>query len=176
LGSFCSIATSGRGSRSVKRSNDVLGRGRHLRVVPLLEVSAGQGSSVGYRFEHLARILERVTHPEPLGVCLDTCHLHAAGYNIATPRGYEETLSVFERVVGFDRLKAVHLNDAGQPWGAVGTGMRRSVTVPLGLATFRRLVRDPHFQGVPMVLETPGPLAARGRELKLLRALSRHGV
>ncbi len=103
------------GLRTVAASlNHVLERALHLDVLLLLEVTAGQGSSVGHRFEHLVSILERVKHPERLGVCLDTCHLLAAGYDIATPQGYEATLSAFTRLVGLDKLKAV-ARDAGPP-------------------------------------------------------------
>jgi deoxyribonuclease IV len=153
----------------------VLERALRLDVHLLLEVTAGQGSSVGHRFEHLASILEQVKRPERVGVCLDTCHLLAAGYDIATPRGYEDTLSAFARLVGLDRLKAVHLNDAGRPLGS-----RRDRHAPigqgfLGRSTFRRLLNDPRFHGLPMVLETPGPLPAWKRELTLLRGLVGRG-
>jgi deoxyribonuclease-4 len=164
------------GLRTVAASlNHVLERALPLDVLLLLEVTAGQGSSVGHRFEHLASILERVKHPERVGVCLDTCHLLAAGYDIATPRGYEATLSAFARLVGLDKLKAVHLNDAGKPLGS-----RRDRHAPigrgfLGRATFRRLLNDPRFDGVPMVLEAPGPLPVWKRELTLLRGLVGRG-
>ncbi len=154
---------------------EVLARGRHLEVQLLLEATAGQGSSLGHRFEHLAWILERVAPSDRLGVCLDTCHLLASGYDIASPRGYEHTFSSFARLVGFDRLKAVHLNDALQPLGSrrdrhasIGRGF-------LGRATFRRLLNDPRFQDLPMVLETPGPIPVWKRELKLLRHLAGRG-
>ncbi|HKC14168.1 MAG TPA: deoxyribonuclease IV [Vicinamibacteria bacterium] len=164
------------GLRTVAASlNHVLERAPELDVHLLLEVTAGQGSSVGHRFEHLASIFEQVRRPERLGVCLDTCHLLAAGYDIATPKGYEATLSAFARLVGLDKLKAVHLNDAGRPLGS-----RRDRHAPighgfLGRATFRRLVNDPRFHGVPMVLETPGPLPVWKQELRLLRGLVGRG-
>lgn len=164
------------GLRTVAASlNHVLERAQELDVLLLLEVTAGQGSSVGHRFEHLASILEQVKRPERVGVCLDTCHLLAAGYDIATPKGYEVTLSAFARLVGLDKLKAVHLNDAGRPLGS-----RRDRHAPighgfLGRATFRRLVNDPRFHGVPMVLETPGPLPVWRTELRLLRSLVGRG-
>ena len=151
--------------------DDVLERAEGLDVMPLLEVTAGQGSYVGHRFEHLARVLGRVRRPERLGVCLDTCHLIAAGYDIATPAGYEETLADFGRVVGLRTLRAVHLNDAKKGLGshldrheAIGEGF-------LGLDTFRRIMNDPRFEGIPMVLETPGELDAWKTEIALLRNL-----
>ena len=160
------------GVRAVARSLDhVLAACRRARVMPLIEITAGQGSCVGHRFEHLAEILARVKSPERVGVCLDTCHLYAAGYDIATPRGYERTMLEFDRVVGLDRLRAMHLNDARQPLGSrvdrhapIGGGF-------LGLGTFRRLLADPRLRHVPKVLETPGGLEAWRRELALLRGL-----
>jgi deoxyribonuclease-4 len=149
----------------------VLERADGLEVTPLLEVTAGQGSYVGHRFEHLAAILERTRRPERLGVCLDTCHLLAAGYDIASPEGYEKTLAEFASVVGLSRLKAVHMNDAKKGLGsrldrheAIGEGC-------LGIETFRRILRDPRFDGVPLVLETPGGVEEWKNEIALLRGL-----
>jgi deoxyribonuclease-4 len=140
--------------------------------MPLLEVTAGQGSYVGHSFEQLATILERVERPERLGVCLDTCHLLAAGYDITTPEGYESTIAEFDRVIGLRALKAIHLNDAQESLGsrldrhaAIGRGC-------LGIEVFRRIVNDARFDGIPMVLETPGGLDAWREELALLRSLT----
>ncbi len=151
--------------------DNVLERADGLSVMPLLEVTAGQGSYVGHRFEHLASILGRVRRPERLGVCLDTCHLLAAGYDIATPAGYEETLADFDRLVGIRAVRAVHLNDAKKGLGsrldrheAIGEGC-------LGLETFRLIMNDSRFEGIPMILETPGELDAWKKEIALLRSL-----
>jgi deoxyribonuclease IV len=112
-----------------------------------------------------------VRAPERLGVCLDTCHLFAAGYDIATAEGYETTLAELDRHVGVAKVKAVHLNDAKK-----GLGSRLDRHAPigegtLGLETFRRIVNDPRLAGVPMVVETPGPLAVWKKEIALLRGL-----
>jgi deoxyribonuclease IV len=154
--------------------NEALGRG--FRVVPLLEVTAGQGTSVGHRFEHLARVFERLDEPGSVGVCLDTCHLLAAGYDIATPRGYARTIAELGRTVGLGRVKAFHLNDAKRGLGSrldrhekIGHGF-------LGASAFRRLLRDDRFRGLPMVLETPGPLERWKAELSLLRRLRDRGA
>ncbi|HET9315711.1 MAG TPA: deoxyribonuclease IV [Vicinamibacteria bacterium] len=160
------------GVRAVARSLDVvLTACRGARVTPAIELTAGQGSCVGHRFEHLAEMLARVKSPDRVAVCLDTCHLYAAGYDIATPRGYEKTLAEFDRVVGLDKLRAIHLNDSRKPLGSrvdrhapIGEGF-------LGLRTFRRLLADPRLRDVPKVLETPGGLEAWRRELALLRGL-----
>jgi deoxyribonuclease-4 len=149
----------------------VLERAEGLNVMPLLEVTAGQGSYLGHRFEHLARVLGRVRRPERLGVCLDTCHLLAAGYDIATQSGYEATLADFSRLVGLEAIRAVHLNDAKKGLGshldrheAIGEGF-------LGIETFRLMMNDSRFEGIPMILETPGELDAWKKEIALLRSL-----
>jgi deoxyribonuclease-4 len=149
----------------------ILERAEGLEVMPLVEVTAGQGSYVGHRFEHLAEILARIRRPERVGVCLDTCHLLAAGYDLASATGYEETIAACARLIGLDRVKAFHLNDAKK-----GLGSRLDRHAPigkghLGREAFRRIVNDPRFAGVPMLLETPGPLETWKREIALLRRL-----
>ena len=123
-------------------------------VIVLLEHTAGQGRTVGYRFEHLATILEHLDGSPRVGVCLDTCHLLASGYDITTEDGYRETFETFDRIVGLDRLKVVHGNDSKKPCGSrvdrhehIGDGC-------LGLEPFRRLLHDPRFAGLPMLIET----------------------
>lgn len=151
----------------------VFERADGLSVTPLLEVTAGQGSYVGHRFEHLAAILDRSARSDRLGICLDTCHLLAAGYDIASDEGYETTLADLSRLVGLERLKAVHLNDAKKGLGsrldrheAIGEGF-------LGIETFRRIVNDRRFEGLPLILETPGGVDEWKREIALLRGLRR---
>jgi len=126
-----------------------------FRVKVLLENTAGQGSNLGHRFEHLAEILKRVSEPRRIGICLDTCHLFTAGYSLATEREYRATIREFDRIVGIKRLRAFHLNDSQKPLGSrvdrhahIGRGC-------LGLEPFRYLVNDPRFERHPMVLETP---------------------
>jgi deoxyribonuclease-4 len=121
----------------------------------LLEHTAGQGTNLGHRFEHLAAILERVGGSPRVGVCLDTCHLLTAGYDIGSPAGYDATFREFDRIVGLDRLRVFHLNDSKKPCGSrvdrhehIGKGC-------LGLEPFRRLLNDPRFSRLPMLLETP---------------------
>lgn len=121
----------------------------------LLEHTAGQGTNLGHRFEHLAEIIERLQGSRRVGVCLDTCHLIAAGYDIQSGTGYDETFRQFGRIVGFKRLKVFHFNDSKKPCGSrvdrhehIGKGC-------LGLAPFRRILNDPRFAKLPMLLETP---------------------
>jgi deoxyribonuclease-4 len=121
----------------------------------LLEHTAGQGTNLGHRFEHLAAILERVGGSPRVGVCLDTCHLLTAGYDLGSQAGYDDTFREFDRIVGLDRIKVFHLNDSRKPCGSridrhehIGKGC-------LGLEPFRRLLNDPRFAALPMLLETP---------------------
>ncbi len=120
----------------------------------LIETTAGQGTTLGWRFEHLSRILERVAAPERLGVCFDTCHVFAAGYPLGTRKEYKATMADFDRIVGLDKLRAFHVNDSLKPLGSrvdrhahIGRGQ-------LGLGPFRFLVNDPRFADRPMILET----------------------
>ena len=128
---------------------------RRGRVRVLLEHTAGQGTNLGHRFEHLAAIIERLDGTPRVGVCLDTCHLLAAGYDLCSEEGYRDTFADLDRVVGLDRLAAFHVNDSKKPCGSrvdrhehIGKGC-------LGLEPFRRLVNDPRFARLPMLLETP---------------------
>lgn len=160
------------GLAAVARSlDDVHARTRGAAARVLLEVTAGQGSCLGHRFEHMAEILMRVRAPERLGVCLDTCHLLAAGYDVAGARGYEATLAEFERVVGAPQLMAVHLNDSKLPLGSRVDRHARAGEGHLGLSGLRRFLNDPRLRGIPMVVETPGPLPEWKKELAVLRGL-----
>jgi len=143
----------------LRREADALNRlfdaGIGAGVTVLLENTAGQGTALGWRFEHLARLLELVTRRERLGVCLDTCHLLAAGYDIRTADTYAATMNEFARVVGLEQLKAWHLNDSQKDLGSrvdrhthIGEGC-------IGLEAFRLLVNDPRFADLPMIIETP---------------------
>ncbi len=138
-------------------------------VVLVLETTAGQGSNVGYRFEHLAEIIELVEEKSRIGVCIDTCHIFAAGYNISTQEGYIRTFEQFEEIIGFNYLKGVHLNDSKTPLGS-----RKDRHAPLGegyigITPFRLMVNDERFKRVPLILETPQPERWR-EEIDLLRS------
>ena len=160
------------GLDAVARSLDhVLGRTRGRDVMPLVEVTAGQGSCLGHSFEQLAGILDRLKEPERVGVCLDTCHLNASGYDIVSAEGYEETMESFSRIVGLAKLKAIHLNDAKSARGSRLDRHERAGRGQLGLPAFRRILNDPRLRGVPMVVETPGPVEEWKKEIALLRGL-----
>ena len=145
--------------------------GAAVRV--LLETTAGQGSSLGHRFEHLAQIIAWSADPSRLGVCLDTCHVVAAGYEIRTAAGYEETLRQVDAILGLERLRVFHFNDCKR---GLGDRVDRHAHIgqgTLGLEPFRLIVNDPRFAGLPGILETPkSPDLHEDREnLAVLRGL-----
>ena len=142
----------------------------NLHTTVLLETMAGKGTEVGGAFEELREILDRVQLSGKMGVCLDTCHVSDAGYDIA--HDLDGVLTEFDRVIGLDRLKAVHVNDSLNPCGAkkdrhacIGAGY-------LGLDTFRAVVNHPALRGLPMVLETPNDLSGYAGEIALLKELA----
>ena len=126
-----------------------------IRAQALLENTAGQGTCLGWRFEHLAAIIAGVARSEKLGVCIDTCHTFAAGYPLATRKEYQATIDELDRIIGLDRVRAFHLNDSKQPLGSRVDRHEHIGRGKLGLAPFRRLLRDPRFGRTPMYLETP---------------------
>jgi len=125
----------------------------HVRI--LLETTAGQGTSLGHRFEHLAELLALVQEPDRLGVCMDTCHVFAAGYPLAPAKAYRATMRDFDRLVGLDRLCAFHVNDSAKPQGSRVDRHAHIGQGKLGLEPFRLLVNDRRFRDRPMILETP---------------------
>jgi deoxyribonuclease-4 len=133
----------------------LLGDRKRGKTMILLECTAGQGTALGATFEQLASIIAKMNDHPRVGVCLDTCHLLASGYDLCSPEGYASTFKQFGRLVGFERLKAFHMNDSQKPRGSrvdrhehIGKGF-------LGLEPFRRIVNDPRFRQLPMLLETP---------------------
>ncbi len=142
------------------------------RTTVLLETMSGKGSEVGSRFEELREIIDRVELSDKLGVCLDTCHVSDAGYDIADdPDG---VLAEFDRVIGLDRLRAVHVNDSLNPVGSHKDRHARIGEGCLGAEALGRVVRHPALQGLPFVLETPNELPGYAREIALLKEL--HGL
>ena len=140
-----------------------------IRTTVLLETMSGKGSEVGSRFEELREIIDRVELSDKLGVCLDTCHVSDAGYDIADdPDG---VLTEFDRVIGLDRLRAVHVNDSLNPVGSHKDRHARIGEGCLGAEALGRVVRHPALQGLPFVLETPNELPGYAREIALLKEL-----
>lgn len=125
------------------------------QALTLIETTAGQGTALGYRFEHLQAMLGGVTAPGRVGFCFDTCHVFAAGYDLRTVETYAATMAEFDRLAGIERIKCFHFNDSKKGLGArvdrhdaIGAGL-------LGLDAFAHILNDPRFAGVPMILETP---------------------
>ncbi len=143
------------------------------QVKLLLETTAGQGSSIGYKFEHLAEIMEKVNEPERLGVCFDTCHVFAAGYDISNKKGYDKTFKDFDNIVELQNIEGFHLNDSKKGLGSRVDRHQHIGKGELGLKAFECLMNDKRFENIPMVLETPkGPDMEEDRiNLKVLRGL-----
>jgi len=138
----------------VRAVNEIFRQTRRVACSLLLETTAGQGTALGWRFEQLAAVLQGVREPERLGVCFDTCHVFAAGYDLRSPSAYEKSMADFARVVGWSPLRAVHLNDSV---GALGSRLDRHAHIgygKIGRRGFRLLLRDPRLAAVPMYLET----------------------
>jgi deoxyribonuclease-4 len=157
-------------ARSIDRIHEAI---PNHRVVTLLETAAGQGSCLGCSFQELGQILDAVDDKSRVGICIDTCHIFAAGYDIATPDGYARTMDELERHVGLDKVGAIHINDSKKPLGSrvdrhehIGDGL-------IGLDAFRMLLNDRRFDGLPKLLETPKPVEHESdrRNLTTLRSL-----
>ena len=141
--------------RAAAGLNEAARRTRGLKVKVLLETTAGQGSCLGWRFEHLAQLLDDMDEPERFAVCFDTCHVFAGGYDFRTAAATRQTLDEFDAVIGLQHLKLFHLNDSVKPLGSrvdrhAGIGLGE-----IGEAAFKVIVSDRRFSDTPMVLETP---------------------
>ena len=139
-------------------------------VTAVIENTAGQGSNVGFSFQHLAYIIDKVEDKSRVGVCLDTCHTYSAGYDLKTENGYKAAFEEFEETVGFRYLRAIHLNDTKKDLGSrvdrhdsIGKGL-------LGMEFFERFMNDPRFDNIPLILETPDE-TLWAEEIKLLQGL-----
>jgi len=139
-------------------------------VIAVIENTAGQGSNVGFEFEQIKTIIDRVEDQSRVGVCIDTCHAFAAGYDFVSRDGYEKTWDLFDSIIGFEKLKGMHLNDAKKPLNSrvdrhesIGQGQ-------LGLAAFRQVMEDKRLNEIPMILETPDD-DIWAKEISLLKLL-----
>jgi deoxyribonuclease IV len=141
------------------RAAESLSRAREIAparsVVVLLEAVAGQGTTLGHRFEELARIRDQLDRRDLVGVCFDTCHVHAAGYDLITERGCEETFEEFDAVLGLETLRLFHVNDSKNERGSRVDRHEHLGRGRLGPEPFARILRDPRFRAVPKILETP---------------------
>jgi deoxyribonuclease-4 len=139
-------------------------------VTAVIENTAGQGTNLGHRFEHLAAIITGVDDQSRVGVCLDTCHTFSAGYDLVTPKGYEETLAHFDAVVGLSFLKGLHLNDGKKDMGSRVDRHESLGKGTLGLDAFRLIMNDRRFDGMPMILETPDD-SRWAEEIRMLKGM-----
>ena len=141
--------------RVIEGLNLATSRCQGLKPIILLETTAGQGTTLGHRFEHLATLIQGVEEPDRFGVCLDTCHVFTAGYPIHTAEGFAATFEEFDDRIGLEKLRLFHVNDSVKPLGSrvdrhAGLGLGQ-----IGEGAFRMLVNDPRFDALPMILETP---------------------
>jgi deoxyribonuclease-4 len=154
-GSFVSSTEAQGMKQIIKALNEVMKQTKGLGAGCLLETTAGQGTNLGWRFEHLAQMLDGVRDPERFGVCFDTCHVFAAGYPLSTEKDYKATMREFNKLVGVKQIKAFHLNDSLRDLGSrkdrhAGIGQGK-----IGKEAFRFLLNDRRFKKIPMYLETP---------------------
>lgn len=160
--------------RIARLARTAIDRTAGVRTRLLLETTAGTGSVIGWRFEQLATLLDLIDRPDRTGVCLDTCHIFAAGYDLRTPETYAATMAEFDRTVGFHRLGAVHLNDSQHPLGSRKDRHEHLGQGHLGTEPFRLMMNDPRFARIPMALETEkgDDLAEDRMNLALLHRLA----
>jgi deoxyribonuclease-4 len=155
--------------------NQIIQRTANSKTIVLLETTAGQGTNLGYTFEQLRYILDHVERKDRFGICVDTCHIFAAGYDIATPEKYEETMQELNKVIGLERVRVIHLNDSKYPCGSKRDRHAHIGKGEIGLEGFRALMNDRRFTSIPMVLETPKEDNMDIENLKLLRSLRDRG-
>lgn len=151
--------------KSLEKLEDLASKGS-TRL--LIETTAGQGSSVGWRFEHLHYLIDRLHKKIPIGVCIDTCHIFSAGYDIRTEKAWEETLEEFNRVVSLKHLYALHVNDSMKPFGSRKDRHAQLGDGEIGIECFKIMMAHPVLREIPKYLETPDP-ALWKKEIALLR-------
>jgi deoxyribonuclease IV len=151
---------------SLEEMQDLLSHG-HTKL--LLETTAGQGSSVGHRFEHLGYLIERLHTKIPIGVCIDTCHIFSAGYDIRDLQGWKKTLEEFDRAIGLQYLFALHVNDSMKPLGARRDRHASLGKGEIGLESFKAMMQHPLLRELPKYLETPEGSPVWEKEIKMLR-------
>lgn len=153
-GSHLKLVTPDESLKIIAESINII-LGKTKGVTAVIENTAGQGTNLGYAFEQIRFIIDLVEDESRVGVCLDTCHTFTAGYDLITPEGYDETFRQFDSIIGFAYLRGIHLNDSMKPLGShvdrhdsIGKGF-------LGADVFKRIMNDPRFDNLPIILETP---------------------
>jgi len=140
------------------------------KVIAVIENTAGQGTNLGYKFEHLAYLIEKVEDKSRIGVCIDTCHMFTAGYDIRDKETFEKTWNEFDKIIGFEYLKGMHLNDSKPPLGSKVDRHESIGKGKIGIDFFKMLINDDRFDNIPLILETPNP-DIWSEEIRLLRNL-----
>jgi deoxyribonuclease-4 len=151
----------------------VFERAENDDVTVLLEITAGQGTNLGYRYEHLRDIIDQCDYTQQTAVCLDTCHMFAAGYDIRTPEAWDNAITDFDKVIGLDKLKGFHFNDSKHPLGSKKDRHERIGQGDIGESGFRSILQDKRVNHLPMILEVPGGLEAYKADIELLRQLAK---
>lgn len=142
-------------------------------VMPVIENTAGQGSNLGFRFEQIAEIIDQVENKERIGVCIDTCHAYSAGYDLKSVEGFHETWRAFDEIIGFTYLKGMHLNDSKKAFSSRVDRHESLGDGTLGVDLFKRIMEDPRFDEIPLILETPDE-SRWAHEIALLKSFHVH--
>ncbi|MEE8403949.1 MAG: deoxyribonuclease IV [candidate division Zixibacteria bacterium] len=159
--------------RIIKNLNKLFKELKDNDVCLLLETTAGQGSNLGYTFEQIAEMIDGVKIQNHIGVCLDTCHIFAAGYPISDPKEYKQTMKKFDDIIGLDKLRIIHMNDSKKEFGSRKDRHEHIGKGHIGIEAFRNIVNDKRLEKIPMILETPKEeeLKEDIENLKVLRSL-----
>ena len=160
-------------NKIAKNLNIILRKTKDFKnVILVIETTAGQGNQIGYKLEHIAEIINLLDNPERFGVCIDTCHIFAAGYDIRTQVFYNNFMENFDKIIGFNKLCAFHLNDSLKPFGSkidrhapIGKGY-------IGLDAFKLILKDKRLDNIPLIIETPGGDKEHKADLDILKSLS----
>ena len=160
-------------ARFAQSMNEIHASNPDTKAVTLLETTAGQGTALGRSFDELAAIIEQIDKKDRVAICMDTCHIFAAGYDFREPSDYERIMVDFDRLIGLDRIKVFHLNDSKNPAGSFKDRHDHIGDGEIGLEGFRHFMNDPRFKGVPGILETENDDAGTSdrRNLATLRSL-----
>jgi len=157
--------------RIVDGLNSIIDKMENINARIAIETTAGQGTNLGYKFDHIAYMLDNVSDKSKVKVCMDTCHIFAAGYELRSKEGYEKTMEEFEKMIGFENLKVVHLNDSEK---SLGSRVDRHAQIGrgyIGKEGFRNILNDFRFKDIPLILETPGGEALYGEDLKMIKEI-----
>ena len=155
--------------------NKIFSKSNSKSTFLLLETTAGEGTTMGYKFEHFAEIFNKLKDLSRIGVCIDTCHIFAAGYDFRDEKSYYETIEKFDKIVGLKFLKVFHLNDSKFPSGSKMDRHEEIGEGNIGLNGFRILVNDERFKDMPGILEVPGNITGYKRNVNILRSLTNEG-